>query len=158
MATTPLRKVVEHLGKIAFLQECSNLSDEQLLHAFLVRGEEFAFRTLVKRHGPMVLGVCRRVLRDYHDAEDAFQATFLVLVRKAAAIGKRQLLANWLYGVAYRTAMQARKALTRRKARERELQEMPPISVGQDDPMQELLPLLDQELSRLPELYRVPSV
>ena len=129
-----------------------------VLEAFLVQGEKFAFRTLVKLHGPMVLSVCRRVLHDLHDAEDAFQATFLVLIRKAASIGKRRLLANWLYGVAYRTALQARKANARRKAKERNLQEMGQHHVDQDDAMRELLPVLDQELSRLPDMYRVAIV
>src|SRR5579884_283612 len=75
--------------------------DGQLLERYLARREEAAFEALVRRHGPMVLGVCRRVLRHSHDAEDAFQATFLVLVRKAASIRPRQQVGNWLYGVAY---------------------------------------------------------
>src|SRR5687768_2216486 len=82
-----------------------DLSDEQLLDRFVRRRDEGAFAALVRRHGPMVLGVCRRVLRDGHHAEDAFQATFLILVRKAELIQERQLLHNWLYGVAYRTAV-----------------------------------------------------
>src|SRR5438046_2221611 len=80
-------------------------SDGQLLELFLTRRDEAAFDTLVRRHGPMILGVCRRVLKNSHDAEDAFQATFLVLVRKAATIHPRELVGHWLYGVAYRTAL-----------------------------------------------------
>jgi DNA-directed RNA polymerase specialized sigma24 family protein len=84
-----------------------------------------AFEALVRWHGPMVLGVCRRVLRHIQDAEDAFQATFLVLVRKAAVIGQREVLGNWLYGVAYRTALDARAAAARRRTRERQVSPMP---------------------------------
>jgi len=158
MATSPMSKVVGHLRKIAFLQECAGLNDAQLLETFLVHREEAAFEALVRRHGPMVLGVCRRVLHDRHDAEDAFQATFLVLIRKAAGIGKRELLANWLYGVAHRTALKAHKATARRRARERQVADMAPKQVTQDEAMQEMLPLLDQELSRLPDKYRVPII
>src|SRR6516165_158170 len=82
--------------------------DPQLLGHFLRRGDEGAFAAIVRRHGPMVLAVCRRLLPDPHDAEDAFQATFLVLVRKASSLGRPERLGNWLYGVAYRTALKAR--------------------------------------------------
>src|ERR1700687_1224053 len=79
-----------------------------------------ALEALVQRHGPMVWGVCRRILSNYHDAEDAFQATFLVLVRRAASIASPELLANWLYGVAHQTALKARARTTKRRGRERE--------------------------------------
>src|SRR5438067_10158795 len=95
--------------------------DAPLLERFVTRRDEAAFEALVRRHGPMVLGVCRRLLRHAQDAEDAFQATFLVLVRKAAALGQPELLGNWLYGVAYRTALDARAAAARRQARERQV-------------------------------------
>src|SRR5260370_1108140 len=98
----------------------------------------------VRRHGPMVLGVCRRLLPDINDAEDAFQATFLVLIRKAATIGKRELLANWLFGVARRTAMQIRKATARGREKERQVRVMPQKEVVQDEAIQDMLPLLDQ--------------
>src|SRR5262249_11405186 len=117
-----------------------------------------AFEALVRRHGPMVLGVCRRVLRDADDADDAFQATFLVLVRKSASIARRELLANWLYGVAYRAALEARSAAARRGARERQVSEMPepeaPAVVSEPD----MRPLLDQEINKLPDKYRVAIV
>src|SRR5579863_8539564 len=106
----------------------------------------------------MVLGVCRRVLHDRHDAEDAFQATFLVLIRKAASIGKRELLANWLYGVAHRTALKARKGAARRRAKERQVRDMAQTQVAGDEAIEKMLPLLDQELSRLPDKYRVPII
>src|SRR5689334_13282541 len=83
-------------------------ADGELLRRYLAGREEFALEALVRRHGPMVLGVCRRVLGDAHDAEDAFQATFLVFVRKAGSIRPGELVGPWLYGVATRTALKAR--------------------------------------------------
>src|SRR5438128_1591228 len=112
-----MNAVLRHLRK-AVLSDCSGLPDALLLEAFVARREEAAFAALLRRHGPMVLGVCRRILRDPHDAEDAFQATFLVLVRKANSLRSRELLGNWLYGVAYRTAMKARAMNAKRRARE----------------------------------------
>ena len=109
-------------------------------------------------HGPMVLGLCRRMLRDPRDIEDAFQATFLVLVRKAPAIRDRDLLANWLYGVAYRVAVRARGNVLRRRDREARLGEIDPparLDFGGSD---EVPPALDQELNRLPARYRSPLV
>ena len=122
------------------------------------RREEVVFEAIVQRHGPMVWGVCRRVLRDHHDAEDAFQATFLVLARKAASVMPREKLGNWLYGVACQTAMKARATTSKRRAREKQVPEMPEPEGGREDRRDDLLPLLDQELSRLPEKYRMPIV
>jgi RNA polymerase sigma factor (sigma-70 family) len=102
----------------------------------------------------MVWGVCRRVLRNYHDAEDAFQATFLVLVRKAASISSRDLLVHWLYRVAYQTALKARATASRRGARERQVTEMPEPEVASGDHLHDLESLLDEELSHLPGRYR----
>src|SRR5207245_903095 len=101
------------------------VTDGTLLERFLSRHDEAAFAALVRRHGPMVLGVCRRLLRDPHDAEDAFQATFLVAVRKASSVRPRDLFGNWLYGVAYRTALEARARIARRRAREKQTDDMP---------------------------------
>jgi RNA polymerase sigma factor (sigma-70 family) len=135
------------------------MTDDQLLEHFVTSHDEAAFETLVRRYGPMVLGVCRRVLRNPHDAEDAFQATFLVLVRKAGSISARELLGNWLYGVAYRTALDARAAAIRRQTRERQVHPLPePAVKDHADPYRELRPLIDQELNRLPEKYRLPIV
>ncbi len=153
-----MSRVVGYLRRVALLQEADRLTDAQLLESFLVGQEEAAFEALVRRHGPMILGVCRRVLHDPHDAEDAFQATFLVLLRKAAGIGKRELLANWLYGVAHRTALQARKSTARRRAKERQVEAMAQKQVTADDAIRDMLPLLDKELSRLPDKYRVPII
>ena len=111
-----------------------------------------------RRHSPMVWGVCQRTLRDHHDAEDAFQATFLVLVRKAASICPRANIGNWLYGVAHQTALKARATRAKRRVRERSVTEMPEPAVTERDLWSDLLPLLDQEVSRLPEHYRTVLV
>ena len=136
----------------------TGLGDGQLLERYLTRRDEDAFEALVDLHGPMVLGLCRRMLRDPRDIEDAFQATFLVLVRKAPAIRDRDLLSSWLYGVAYRVARRARARTLRRRDREATVG-VPEVAAraGADRPA-EIDPMLDQELSRLPERYRAPLV
>src|SRR5947207_15535004 len=106
----------------------------------------------------MVLGVCRRVLRHAQDAEDAFQATFLVLVKKAAALRSRELVGNWLYGVAHRTALKARAMSVKRREKERRAGEQPRPPLPAEETSEELLGQLDAALSRLPDKYRVPVV
>src|SRR5688572_15302606 len=101
-----------------FVLDGSSELDSDLLSRFVATGDADAFAAIVHRHGPMVLAVCRRVLRHRHDAEDAFQATFLVLARRAAVVKPRSALGNWLYGVAYRTALGARRMAAARRARE----------------------------------------
>jgi RNA polymerase sigma factor (sigma-70 family) len=132
--------------------------DGGLVQLFVARCDGAAFAELVRRHGPMVLGVCRRVLRDTHAAEDAFQATVLVLARKADAIRPRERVGPWLYGVAYRTALGARRAAARRRAHERPMPELPPTPVETAGVEPDLAPLLDRELNRLPEKLRAPVV
>jgi RNA polymerase sigma factor (sigma-70 family) len=134
------------------------LSDGRLLEQFAVHREEEAFEEIVRRHGPMVWGVCRRVLRDHHDAEDAFQATFLVLARKGPSIAHRELVANWLYGVAYQTATKARSTRARRRMREALVTDMPEPEAVSQDQRNDLTEWLDSELSRLPDKYRIPVV
>ena len=119
MATSQLSGVIQHLHRAVLLQEGAGLTDGQLLEDFISRRDEAAFGALVRRHGPMVWGVCRRTLRNYHDAKDAFQATFFVLVRKAASVVPRGMVANWLYGVAHQTALKAKATVARREGRER---------------------------------------
>jgi peptide-methionine (S)-S-oxide reductase len=142
------------------LSEGAGLTDGQLLECFLSRREEAALAALVRRHSPMVWGVCRRVLFNHHDAEDAFQATFLVLVRRAASIMPRDMVANWLYGVAYQTALKTRGTVARRIRRERQVVVMPETDAEavQPDRCHELRYLLDQELSSLPDKHRAVIV
>jgi RNA polymerase sigma-70 factor (ECF subfamily) len=156
MPTRRLGKVLEHLHHTLALPGDA-LTDGQLLARFVAGGDEAAFTALLRRHGPMVLGVCRRVLRHAQDAEDAFQATFFVLARRAASVRKREALGSWLYGVAYRTARGARRTRARRWATERQVDELPHPEVGPVE-AQEWRPVLDRELSRLPEKYRAPLV
>ena len=135
--------------------DAASHSDGQLLRLFLNQRDEAAFAALVRRHGPMVLGVCRRVLRNVADADDAFQATFLVLVRKAAALRSRAVLGDWLHGVARHTALKARAANVRRSAKEQTMSR--PEAQG-EKARDDWLPYLDEELSCLPEKYRLPIV
>jgi RNA polymerase sigma factor (sigma-70 family) len=158
MATSQMSEVIQHVRRAVLLRAGAGLTDGQLLADYLSRRDEAALATLVRRHGPMVWGVCRRVLRNYHDAEDAFQATFLLFVRKAASIASRDLLANWLYGVAHQTALNARRTGAKRRARERQVAEMPEPETVPQERWHDLRPLLDQELSRLPDKYRLPIV
>jgi RNA polymerase sigma factor (sigma-70 family) len=155
MPGSPNSRLLRHLGGAV---EGGGVTDARLLEEFVSRRDEVAFRVLVRRHGPMVLGVCRRVLRHRQDAEDALQATFLVLARKAAALGRREQLAAWLYGVAYRTALDARRRSSRQRARERQVQDVPHPTVEPEGHWPDLRPVLDEELSRLPDKYRLPLV
>jgi RNA polymerase sigma factor (sigma-70 family) len=147
---------MRHLRKVARQGDGAATGDAELLERFIAHRDEEAFELLVRRHGPMVLGVCKRVLANETDAEDAFQATFLVLVRKAASIVPRTQVGNWLHGVAYKTALKARAMNRRRRVKERE-----GAARGRgapDDTWQLLLEVLDAELGALPEKYRAPIV
>jgi RNA polymerase sigma factor (sigma-70 family) len=158
MAANPKSEVIQHLRRTALLREGAGRTDGQLLEDYIGRRDEAALAALVHRHAPMVWGVCRRVLGNHHDAEDAFQATFLVLVRKAASLASPELLANWLYGVAHQTALKARATAAKRGARERQVTEMPEPAATEQHLWNDLQALLDQELSRLPDKYRVAIV
>lgn len=157
MVTCQLSPVIEELRRSTLVLDGAGLTDAQLLSRFIERRDAAAFEALVRRHGPMVLGVGRRLLRNHHDAEDAFQATFLVLVRRAASIVPPEKLANWLYGVAYRTALKA-KATNFNRAKHEGPVIGEPEARSPQDPWDELRPLLDRELSRLPNKYRLPIV
>ncbi len=138
------------------------LCDRQLLELFTAGKDEVAesaFETLVERHGPMVMGVCRRILRDPEDAADAFQATFLILVRKAGTVNVTDSLGPWLYGVTRRVALQAKAASMRRSAQQRpELDSAQARASTFDRDRGELLAALDEEIARLPEKYRAAVV
>jgi RNA polymerase sigma factor (sigma-70 family) len=158
LATNRIQTVIDELRRAMLVQDGTALTDQALLTSFIDQQDQAAFAALVRRHGPMVWGVCRRTLASHHDAEDAFQATFLVLVRKAASIVPRERVAHWLYGVASTTAHRAKVATARRRARERLVAQMPepeavPQGLGDD-----LRSLLDRELSLLPEKYRLPII
>jgi RNA polymerase sigma factor (sigma-70 family) len=152
-----INTVLRYLRRVSALQG-GDSTDEELLGRFVAQRDETAFETLVQRHGPLVLGVCRRILGDAHDAEDAFQATFLVLVRKAASVRNRHLLGPWLHGVAYRTAINARADRTRRRAQETQAVDMSTVESTPDAGWAEVRPILDEEVQRLPGKYRVPFV
>jgi RNA polymerase sigma factor (sigma-70 family) len=151
-------EVIQNLRTTMLAHDGAGLTDGQLLEAFVNRRDEAALAALVRHHGPMVWGVCRRVLHHYHDAEDAFQTTFLVLVRKATSIVPREMVANWLYGVAHQTALKAKQSGARRRARERQVFDMPEREVVEQSPLDDLQFLLDRELSRLPASYRAVLV
>jgi RNA polymerase sigma factor (sigma-70 family) len=158
MASSPMSEVIQHLRRTALMPGGAELTDGQLLGDYLRGRDESALEALVCRHGPMVWGVCRRVLGNHHDAEDAFQATFLVFVRKAASIASRELLANWLYGVAYQTALKARATAAKRMERERQVPGMADPAAPEHGHWHDLRPLLDEALSRLPDKYRAVIV
>jgi RNA polymerase sigma factor (sigma-70 family) len=154
MPTGHTDPLVRQVRRLAGAPVTPDLSDGDLLERFVRSGDEAAFEALVERHGARVLGVCRRVLRDEHAAEDAFQATFFVLARKAGSIGRRELLANWLYGVAYRVALRARTEAAKRRQRERQSGRRPPPEPSAEVAGQQLCAILDEELNRLPDRYR----
>jgi RNA polymerase sigma factor (sigma-70 family) len=154
MTTGPINRVLGQLRRAGG----QSRSDGELLTGFVERREECAFEALVRRHGPMVFGVCRRLLRHAQDAEDAFQATFLVLARRAAVVQPREAVGDWLFGVAHRTALEARRRIARRRTRETQVDSLPETPVELPDTPLDLLPLLDTEISRLPEKYRLPVI
>jgi RNA polymerase sigma factor (sigma-70 family) len=157
MEATTTTSAFQRVRRAVLVHDGAGLTDGQLLDLFIDHRDDAAFTVLVRRHGPMVWGVCYRIL-DRHDAEDAFQATFLVLVRKAATIRPREQVGNWLYGVARQTALLARRAAARRRGRERQVVAMPEPAVTDQDRWCDLQPLLDKELSRLPDKYRAVVV
>ena len=155
------RQVLRQLNTLFHSGVSGSLSDEELLEQFVAGSAETAeaaFTSLVQRHGAMVFGVCRRVLGNRHAAEDAFQATFLVLARKATAIAKREQLGSWLHGVARRAAMDARVRAARQLAKEKRLGIMSPVERMDEIQKGELRSILDEELSRLPERHRTAIV
>jgi RNA polymerase sigma factor (sigma-70 family) len=158
MTHAPLGDVVRYLRTAGPANSNRSVTDTQLLERFLASRDEAAFGALVRRHGPMVLAVCRAVLRHQQDAEDAFQVTFLVLARHAATVRKKEALAGWLHGVAHRTALQARRAARRRHHHETRAEAMTPKHPPAEQSWQEIRAALDEEVGRLAPAYRAPFV
>jgi RND family efflux transporter MFP subunit len=156
--TAPLADVLRHLRMLVGWSVTAGQTDAQLLERFIVRKEEAAFEELTARHGPMVLAACRQLLREPQGAEDAFQATFLVLVRRAASIGKCDQLAGWLYGVAHRVAARTRAQKVRQSQRERQGVDIVAVEPSSQTSWDDRLPAIHEEINRLPDKYRLPIV
>ncbi len=158
MATSGTGTIIQHLRRMVLRADGAGMTDGQLLREFVLHRDAAAFESLVRRHGPMVLGVCRRILHDTHDAEDAFQSTFLVLAHKAASVSPPEMIGNWLYGVAQTTAVRLRASKAKRRVRERQVADMPEPKAEPNDFQDNLLHVLDEELAWLPNKYRLPIV
>lgn len=144
---------LRHLSRALLAADLADLSDAELVGRFAERRDEAAFAALVRRHGALVFGVCRRVLRHDQDAEDAFQATFLVLAREAASLRQTGVIGNWLYGVAFNVARRAQVARHRRAVKEQEAASRRPTAAP-ETVLDDLRDVLDRELNALPEKYR----
>jgi RNA polymerase sigma factor (sigma-70 family) len=159
MAKGHVNRLLGYLHRVAAVTSADECTDGQLLQRFTTHRDEAAFQTLMQRHGPMVMAVSQRALQDVQEAEDAFQATFLVLARKAGSIGNQASLASWLYKVAYHIAIHARARAAKQQAREREVAKMSAAAPANSDGSgTELRQVLDEELRQLPEKYRAPLV
>jgi RNA polymerase sigma factor (sigma-70 family) len=158
MAGTRLGPLLRQAGRVAAARQANDRPDAELLGAFLAGGDQPAFAALVRRHGPLVMGVCRRVLRHEQDAEDAFQATFLLLADQAGAVRKRSSLGSWLHGVAYRVAKNARRAAARRRRHEGRAPPPAPAEPADELTWHEAQALLDEEVARLPGPCRAAFV
>src|SRR5262249_36460225 len=159
MPAVPTGAILRHIHRLVATRSANGLTDGQLLQRFLQDREGDAFAALMRRHGRLVWSVCRHVLRREHDAEDAFQAAFLVLARRAASIRKSESVGSWLHGVAFRIAMNARRSAAKREERELRIAAArsdsdPPPDWG----WRELQAILDEELQRLPVKYRAPFI
>jgi RNA polymerase sigma factor (sigma-70 family) len=158
MATASPATILRFLHDLSSTGVEPRLADGELLHRFIARHDQAAFAVLVGRHGPLVWRVCRAVLRHDQDAEDAFQATFVVLARKASSLRNPQALAAWLHGVASQVARRARRDAARRQAREQKARDLPPPSPVAEGAWRQLQAALDEEVQHLPEKLRVPFV
>jgi RNA polymerase sigma factor (sigma-70 family) len=156
MTSRVLSGVLRYIRPLAGAEGSGDRRDAELLAEFVTRRDEGAFAVLLERHGPLVLGVCRQTLGDAHDAEDAFQATFLVLARRAASIRQHESLAAWLHRVAVNVSRTARLMNTRRRAHERKAVVMVAATPAVDETVCDWQPILHEEVDRLPEKYRVP--
>jgi RNA polymerase sigma factor (sigma-70 family) len=153
-----LGTLIDHLRRLVVPAGAAGQPDAALLQRFLESRDDLAFEVLLWRHGPMVLGVCRRVLSRTQDVEDAFQATFLALVQKGGSISRRESVASWLYKVAYRAALRARAAAAKRTLREQPVYDTRAAEPADEVLRDDLRRALDEEVNRLPARYRVPFV
>lgn len=158
MPNGPATTVLHYLRRLVAGQDPVETADGDLLARFTTRRDEAAFAELMRRHGPMVMGVCRRMLHDPNDADDAFQATFLVLVKRAGSLGVIHSVGDWLHGVAVRTALRARIQSAKRRQREREAAAMPASEASDEFLWSDLRPVLDEEIQRLPGRYRAAFI
>jgi RNA polymerase sigma factor (sigma-70 family) len=158
MVNKSLNGVLQHIRKLAAVQSARELADHELLQRFVAGKDEAAFTVLVQRHGPMIMGVCRRMLSSAHDAEDACQASFLVLAQKAASIRKTTSLSSWLHGVASRVAANLKRERVRRYKREKDSQPRAVPDPAAEISWREVQAILDEELQRLPERSRAPLI
>jgi RNA polymerase sigma factor (sigma-70 family) len=158
MARQPYGIVQQQIERLLQRGSLAGLSEWQLLERYATERDELAFEALVARHGPMVLGVCRRVLHHAQAAEDAFQATFLVLMRKAPSLDRRKPLGNWLCTVAYRLALRIRANEARRLKREAHAARGRPATESRATTPSDQAVVLEEELQRLPERHRLPLV
>ena len=152
MAGNPLHTVLDHLRRLHRVADSSQRSDRELLHAFATNNDQDAFALVVSRHAPLVWGVCRRIVGHHQDAEDAFQATFLILARRAGSMRWQASVGGWLHTVAQRLAVRARKQAQQRRIQERQASQASPV----DPSLRELAAVVDEELRRLPAKYREP--
>jgi RNA polymerase sigma factor (sigma-70 family) len=158
MPDGPATTVLHYLRRLVTGRSPDETTDDELLARFQARRHEPAFAELMRRHGPMVLGACRRILHDPNDADDAFQATFLVLVKRAGSLGVIHSVGDWLHGVAVRTALRSRSEVAKRRQREREAAAMPASEASDEILWSDLRPVLDEEIQRLPARYRAAFV
>jgi RNA polymerase sigma factor (sigma-70 family) len=158
MARAPSTSILAHLRRLLDGQIAEPVSDGQLLHWFASNQDEAAFTALMRRHGPMVLATCRRVLQAPHDAEDVFQATFFLLARKASSLRRPDSLGGWLHGVAHRLAVRTKANAERHRAQEEQVVIKGPAEPGIEAAWRELLGVLDEEVQSLPERLRSPLV
>ena len=158
MSSRAMRNALDWVRLTLRESDAAALSDAQLLEAFLEARDEAAFAAIVRRHGPMVLGVCKRFLKNHHDAEDAFQAVFLVFMKRANSIRPKSYLANWLYGVAFKTACKTRAYLGKKRLRECTVAGVPERGCSENQEWGDFWLLLDQELTNLFDEKTLPII
>src|SRR5262245_17052694 len=158
MGLNDRKSLLDQLRRMVGLQQLRQMPDRELLAQFAGQGNEVAFRVLMDRYSPLVLRVCKRVLGNDHDAEDAYQAVFLILTSKAGSRHWPESVAGWLHGVAVHVACKARRAAQRRRLHESQTQEKKSSDPLTDVSMREAYGLLEEELARLPEKYRIPLI